>query len=81
MVHGDCYVTLTVMMSSEEIMTLTFLLNALTGHQKEIMTLAFALNVLIGQLNSHMMESFAYLTKIILVQPSTVTYITAIDSF
>ena len=58
------------MMSFEkEILTLTFPLNVLIGHQKEIMTLTFTLNVmishhlilqwLIGQLNSHMIESFA----------------------
>ena len=52
------------MMSSEkEILTLTFPFNVLIGHQKEMMTFIFTLNVLIGLFNSHMVGSFAYLTK------------------
>ena len=35
----------------------------LIDYLKDIMTLTFPLNVLIRQLNSHMMESFAYLTN------------------
>ena len=64
MVHGDCCVTLIVLMSfGEEILTLTFPFNVLIGHQKQMMTLAFTMNALIGQFNCHMKESLAYLTN------------------
>ena len=62
MVRGDCYVTLMISFE-KEIITLTFLLNVLIGRQKKIMTLIFTLDVPNGQLNSHMIESFAYLTN------------------